>query len=291
VSDGVASPGGNDTGSERPRLWTQALVIFWLLWLYDAINNLSPLRQRTALAHAAAVLRVERVLHINVELSLNLWTRAHPLIGLVLSNFYDSAHFVVTLAVIGWLWYRRPNMYRPLRDVLVLINVIGMAVFWLYPLAPPRMLTTAGFVDVVTASHAVGSWHTGVLASQANEYAAMPSLHIAWAVWSAIGLWMITDRRWVRVVAVLYPALAVVAVMATANHFLMDVLGGGLTVLVAIAAAFYLRRMQAWVKVKMALVGPQSAGRGDNRWLADAVTHPSSTSLDPPLVEGSPRNR
>jgi hypothetical protein len=210
---------------------------------------------------------------------------------LVLSNFYDSAHFVVTLAVVGWLWYRRPNMYRPLRDVLVLINVIGMAVFWLYPLAPPRMLTTAGFVDVVTASHAVGSWHTGVLASQANEYAAMPSLHIAWALWSAIGLWMITDRRWVRVVAVLYPALAVVAVMATANHFLMDVLGGGLTVLVAIALALYLRRMQAWVKVKMALVGPRSAGRGDNRWLADALTHSSSTSLGPPLAEGSPLDR
>jgi len=173
----------------------------------------------------------------------------------------------------------------------VLINVIGMAVFWLYPLAPPRMLTTAGFVDVVTASHAVGSFHTGVLASQANEYAAMPSLHIAWAVWSAIGLWMITDRRWVRVAAVLYPALAVVAVMATANHFLMDVLGGGLTVLVAIAMAFYLRRMQAWVKIKMAVVGPQPAGRGDNRSLAEAVTHRSSTSLDPPLVERSPLDR
>jgi hypothetical protein len=259
--------------------------------LYDAINNLSPLRQRTALAHATAVLHLERVLHVNVELSLNLWARAHPLVGLVLSNFYDSAHFVVTLVVVGWLWYRRPDTYRPLRDVLVLINVIGMAVFWLYPLAPPRMLTTAGFVDVVTASHAVGSWHTGVLASQANEYAAMPSLHIAWAVWSAIGLWMITERRWVRVVAVLYPALAVVAVMATANHFLLDVLGGGLTVLAAIVVAFYLRRMQAWVKVKVALLGSRSAVRGDNGLFADAVTAPSSTSFDPPLVEGSPLDR
>jgi len=69
------------------------------------------------------------------------------------------------------------------------------------------------------------------------------------------------------------------------------VLGGGLTVLVAIAMAFYLRRMQAWVKIKMAVVGPQPAGRGDNRSLAEAVTHRSSTSLDPPLVERSPLDR
>jgi hypothetical protein len=251
----MASAGGNDTALQRPRLWTQALVIFWLLWLYDAVNNLSPLRQQVALAHAAAVLHVERVLHINVELSLNVWARGHPLIGLALSNFYDSAHFVVTLALVGWLWFRRPNVYRPLRDVLVLINVIGMVVFWLYPVAPPRMLTTAGFVDVVTASHAVGSWHTGVLASQANEYAAMPSLHIAWALWSALALWMITDRRWVRVAAVLYLVLATVAVMATANHFLLDAAGGVLTVVVAVGLSTCIRRMWAWLRAGFAPLG------------------------------------
>jgi hypothetical protein len=276
VRDGVGAVDGDRSALRRPRLWTQGLAIFWLLWLYDAINNLSPLRRQTALAHADSVLHVEKVLHINPELSLNLWANAHHLVGVTFSTFYDSAHFVVTLAVVGWLWWRRPDLYRPLRNVLVLINVIGMAVFWLYPLAPPRMLPAAGFVDVVTVSHAVGSWHTGVLASQANEYAAMPSLHIAWALWSALGLWVIARRRWVRVVAVLYPVLATVAVMATANHFLLDVVGGGLTVLVAVGVAPGMRRLWVWFRGKIARLPSSPADLGGDGRLIGAGTRRSA---------------
>ena len=76
-------------------------------------------------------------------------------------------------------------------------------------------------------------WHTGALASQANQLAAMPSLHIAWAVWCTIALWRISKRTWVRALAVVYPCMTALAVLATGNHFLLDIVGG----LVAIAAA------------------------------------------------------
>ena len=72
-------------------------------------------------------------------------------------------------------------------------------VFWLYPVAPPRML--AGFTDVVASTHAFGSWHTGALASHANQFAAMPSLHMAWAAWCTLALWRATKRAWVRALA------------------------------------------------------------------------------------------
>ena len=74
----------------------------------------------------------------------------------------------------------------------------------------------------------------GVLASQADQLAAMPSLHIAWAVWCTVALWRISERAWVRALAVLYPCVTAVAVLATGNHFLLDLAGG----LLAIAAAF-----------------------------------------------------
>lgn len=243
-------PGGHVLANvRRPPFWSEVLVAGWLCWLYDVVNNLSPVREQVALSHAAAVLHVEQTWHLDPELVLNLWAGAHRLVGLALSDYYDVAHFVVTLGLVGWLWWRRPNVYRPLRNSLVLINLIGFAVFWLYPMAPPRMLTGAGFVDVVAVSHALGSWHSGTLASQANEFAAMPSLHIAWAVWSALAIWRATGRRTLRVIAVGYPLVTAVAVLATANHFLLDVVGGVLTTMAAACLAFvlaHLRRCRAY---------------------------------------------
>jgi PAP2 superfamily len=219
----------------RPRWWLDALTIVWLAWVYDLVTNLAPLRQRLAIGHAEGVLRLERALHVDPELALNRWLVAHPTLGTVLSYYYDNAHFIVTLGLLGWLWWRRADLYRPLRNALVLINVIGLAVFWLYPVAPPRMLP--GFTDVVASSHTFGSWHTGSLAAAANQFAAMPSLHMAWAAWCALVLWRLSERLWVRVLAVLYPCLTAVAVLATGNHFVLDLLAGLLTAALAVALA------------------------------------------------------
>ncbi len=216
----------------RTRWWVEALAIAWLCWVYDAITNLAPLRVHAALAHAAGVLSVERSLHLDPERSLDHWLAAHPTLGLLVSDYYDNAHFIVTLGLLGWLWWRRADIYRPLRNTLVLVNVLAFAVFWRYPVAPPRMLP--GFTDVVAATHAIGSWHTGALASHANELAAMPSLHIAWAVWCTIVLWQLSRRAWVRALAVIYPCVTALAVLGTGNHFLMDILGG--LVVIALAA-------------------------------------------------------
>jgi membrane-associated phospholipid phosphatase len=219
------------------------LIIGWLLWLYDAVNNLSTLRLNTAIAHGRSILHVERVLHLAVESPLNHWLGAHHLIAMLLSNFYDDAHFVVTFALVGWLWWRHPNTYRPLRIMLLLTNVIGFVVFWLYPVAPPRMLQGAGFIDVVASTHAWGAWHSGALASQANELAAMPSLHMAWALWCGLALWLIA-RRWpLRALAVAYPTVVCIAVLGTANHYFLDVLAGAATAVLAAGLGFGLLRL------------------------------------------------
>jgi len=208
----------------RSRWWVEALTIAWLCWIYDAITNLAPLRLHIAMAHARDILRAEQTLHIDPERSLDHWLSAHHTLGLVVSDYYDNAHFIVTLGLLGYLWWRRADIYRPMRNTLVLANVLAFIVFWRFPVAPPRMLP--GFTDVVAATHAIGSWHTGALASHANELAAMPSLHIAWAVWCTVAVWRISTRRLLRALAVLYPFLTAFAVLSTGNHFLFDVLGG-----------------------------------------------------------------
>jgi diacylglycerol O-acyltransferase len=227
---------------KRSPLWVEALVVIWLCWVYDAVSNLASLRLHAALAHALGVLRLERTLHLDPELTLNRWLTAHHTLGLLVSDYYDNAHFIVTLGLLGWLWCKRPDIYRPLRNALVAINMLGLLVFWLYPVAPPRMLLGVGFSDVVAATHAFGSWHTGALASAANQLAAMPSLHMAWAAWCSLVLWRISARLWVRALAVLYPCLTALAVLSTGNHFLADVLAGVATAALAVLLIAALER-------------------------------------------------
>ena len=216
----------------RPRWWAELLTIGWLFWIYDAVNNLAPLRLGSALSHGRGILSLERSLGIDPELSLDRWLAGHSTLATVVSDYYDNAHFIVTIALLGYLWWFRGDIYRPLRNILVLINVLGFLVFWLYPVAPPRMLD--GFTDVVASSHAFGSWHTGSLASEANQLAAMPSLHIAWALWCTWAIWQMSERTSVRVAAVVYPCVTAFAVLATGNHFVLDIVGGAATMVAAV---------------------------------------------------------
>jgi hypothetical protein len=233
----VAAPVALPRVPGRSRWWIEALVIAWLCWIYDAITNLAPLRVRTALAHGRGVLRLEQSLHIDPERTLDHWLASHHTLALLVSDYYDNAHFVVTLGLLGYVWWRRADIYRPLRNSLVLANVLAFVVFWLFPVAPPRLLP--GFVDVVASTHAIGSWHTGALASAANQFAAMPSLHIAWAVWCTVVLWRISTRRSVRALALVYPCVTAFAVLSTGNHYVLDVLGG----LTTIALSFLIVRL------------------------------------------------
>jgi diacylglycerol O-acyltransferase len=225
---------------ERSKWWLEGLVVLWLAWLYDEVSSFAPLRLHAAMTHAQDVLRLEHGLHLDPELTLNRWLAGHHTLGLVTSYYYDNAHFIVTFAVLGWLWYRRSDVYRPLRSTLVTINVFGLLVFWLYPVAPPRLLRTMGFNDVVASTHTFGSWHTGKLASAANQLAAMPSLHLAWATWCVLVLWRCTKSARLRALSILYPCVTALAVLTTGNHFLADVVAGVATTALAalLVAAF-----------------------------------------------------
>ena len=217
----------------RARWWVEILTIAWLCWIYDAITNLAPLRLHAAIAHGSGILSLEGAIGLDPERSLDRWMAAHHGLGLAVSDYYDNAHFIVTLGLLGFLWWRRADIYRPLRNVLVTVNLLAFLVFWLFPVAPPRML--GGFVDVVASTHAIGSWHTGALASQANQLAAMPSLHIAWAGWCVLVVWRLTTRAWARGLVLAHVLVTAFAVLSTGNHYVLDLLAGLLTLAASVA--------------------------------------------------------
>ncbi len=229
-----------------PIVFELAIVVF-LGWIYNWLQDLAPLRYRLALRHGAGILSFEQSLGVSPERAMDHWLAGHHLLAYISSDFYDNAIFGVTFCFAAWIWWRRPDIYRPLRNTLVVANLAGFAVFWAYPVAPPRMLP--GFIDVVAKVGGLGSWHN-TLVKHADQLAAMPSMHIAWALWcSLVALRLCRREDGVRAgraacfvalgFATAYPVATALVVLATGNHYLLDVLAGaGCTALAAVGAYY-----------------------------------------------------
>lgn len=160
--------------------------------------------------------------------------------------FYGSAHFVVTGFALVWLFRRTPHRYRFWRTVLAVTTALALAGYALFPLLPPRLLPTSyGFVDSLEAFGGLWSFESGGVARLSNQYAAMPSLHVAWALWSAAVLVPAMRSRWARALVFAYPAMVVFAIVVTANHYFLDAVAGALTLLAGYGLA---RVLTYWMR-------------------------------------------
>lgn len=195
-----------------------------------------------AFRHARQVIRAERVLGIYHEETLQEWFLGWPAFLSFWNVFYGSVHFVAPVIVLVWLYRRAPARYVRWRNTMLVMLALGLVGFWLYPLMPPRLLPGEyGFVD--TRLELFGLGEASRSPSDDNLYAAMPSLHIAWATWVTLALWPLVRHRWARALLVAYPAAQLFCTVVTANHFFLDAVGGWVVLalaygLVSAAAAF-----------------------------------------------------
>ncbi|MFD9796570.1 phosphatase PAP2 family protein [Streptomyces sp. NPDC059070] len=216
----------------RPRWWTELPLIAIVYAAYSAGRLLVSGSESQAVEHGLAILRMEKYLHINAEHPLNrLFTRT-PEIGVPADFAYASLHYLVTPAVLVWLFRRRPVQYRAARTWLMLSTLLGLVGFSLLPTCPPRLLDAShGFVDTMAQYSSYGWWGGEASAPRGmggmtNQYAAMPSLHVGWALWCGVMLWRFGGNRWTRVLGVAYPVTIAFVVMGTANHYLLDAVAG-----------------------------------------------------------------
>jgi hypothetical protein len=202
-------------------------VVLGLLVVYDWVASQSRATPASAYAHGRAMLRLTP---FHLELRADHWLAGVGWLQDPSSYYYDLAHINVTMVALLVCWWWRAEVYRQARNALVLVNVIGIVVFFLYPVAPPRLLPDAGFIDIVAGS---GTWGAGNGAVQhPNEYGSMPSLHTAWAVWVALTVMAMTGRtRW-RALGWAHVVLTVIVVTITGNHYLIDVVAGAVTAVV-----------------------------------------------------------
>src|SRR4051812_44326425 len=223
----------------RPRWWQELLFVGICYELYSLVRNAVPEHERPAFSRAADLLNLEHRMHIGVEHSVNAFVASRDALAYICNYYYATLHFIVTIGVMVWLYHRHPLRYRSLRTVLMASTVVALLGFWLYALAPPRMLTDRGFTDTVVSFHTWGSWGSSGVDSASNQFAAMPSLHIGWSLWCACAIVMLAKRNWVKVLGVLYPVVTCLVIMATANHYILDAAGG----VVALMLGFGVQRL------------------------------------------------
>ena len=230
-----APAAGRGTGTSRRRrrswlTWRRLPVLLELATLGAAYMAPSLVRivltttRSEAFGHAAALYQAEIDLGMNVEPWFNHLVASHAEAALAVGYYYALLHFILTPLALAWLYVFRPRAFPRLRSALVLSTIGANIVFWTWPVAPPRF-AIGGMTDILTTHNVLDSADPHGVTGAANLYAALPSLHVAWATWCAVAVVAATRTRW-RHLAWLYPAATTFVVVSSANHFVLDVAGG-----------------------------------------------------------------
>lgn len=229
-------------GSENPdHGWTelarQTLLVACAIVLYFQVRGLTEGAESYAVANGHDILDFEQANGIAIERSLQSHVIGSQVLTTIANWVYIWLHWPVIIATLLWLHERHRPRYLVMRNAMFVSGAVGLVIFVLYPVAPPRLLD-AGFVDTVTDLST--SYRVLQPPSLVNKYAAMPSLHVGWNLLVGITLWR-TSRRWsIRAAAVAGPTLMSLAVVATANHYLIDGIVGSL---VAVFGLFVAERI------------------------------------------------
>jgi hypothetical protein len=210
----------------RPRIWFELSLIAVSYGIYSIIRNAVPEQVAQAQRNARWIWSVQENIGLAFEQSLN-----HALSGVTwlivsMNYYYATLHFVVTIAVLVWLFRHHPGRYGAARLALFVATGSALLGYYFYPLAPPRLMHGVHFVDTVKVHDTWGAMSSESMAQVSNQYAAMPSMHAGWSLWCGLTLLVLARPLWVKALGVLYPSLTLVVIVATANHFWLDAVGG-----------------------------------------------------------------
>ncbi|MFE0424615.1 phosphatase PAP2 family protein [Streptomyces sp. NPDC058953] len=257
------------TTAHRPRWWTELLLLALVYVAYSAGRLLARGDVTTAVDNGLAILRAEKAVSLDLETPLNRLFTEHAVIGVPADFIYASLHYLVTPVVLVWLFRRRPLRYRAARTWLMVSTLLGLVGFTLMPTCPPRLLDAAhGFVDTMAQYSSYGWWGAEASAPRGmggftNQYAAMPSLHVGWAVWCGVILWRLGRTPLMRTLGVAYPTVTVIVVMGTANHYFLDAVAGLAVMILGALLAKPAMRFADRVRARVTAVGTAASAVGD----------------------------
>jgi PAP2 superfamily len=216
----------------RPAVLVElVLLLLWFL-LFARLDAAVGKDFAAANANALALQAAEHALHIDIERSVNSWLAGNPVLSQPAVYLY-RLYYVVVAGVLLWVFVRHAAVYRQVRRTMVAMTVLVLPVYWAVPMSPPRF-ALPGAVDVVARYDFlhVESW------TRPTHYTAMPSMHVGWSLWCAYAAWSALRGTHPRLALLpwLFPLLMAADVLATGNHYVLDI-AGSVTLLAASVVA------------------------------------------------------
>ena len=226
-----------------PRGWAHLALqfAFWIAFYfaYQLARGVADREgEATAFANGAWVIDFQRSLHSMVELTLQRVVESSTILIQATSLTYWLSQFAVVGIALVWVYFKAHERFYGFRNMLIVGNLIGLLGYILLPTAPPRMFPEAGFTDTL-AAHSTVNHSSTFVAFASNPYAAMPSLHALDALIVSVVMATVVRRPWAKLLWLAWAPWVWFAVMATGNHFWLDIVAG---VLVAGAAAVIVYR-------------------------------------------------
>jgi hypothetical protein len=215
-------------------------LLLWFL-LFSRLHAAVAKDVAVATANALDLQAIERSLHIGIELRVNRWLAGHTLLS-HLGVYLYRLYYAAILGVLVWVYLRRADVYDQVRRTLVAMMVLVLPVYWAVPMSPPRF-ALPGVVDIVAAYDIFGDASTDT--GSAQNYTAMPSMHVGFALWCAYAVWsalrVAHPRR--ALLAWIFPLLMIADVLGTGNHYVLDIAGSIALFAAAVAAAWLCGRL------------------------------------------------
>lgn len=206
------------------------LIIAAFYGLYTLVRDLrgnKPVSVAQAFTNARRVIHVERWVGLFHEAGLQHDVLSQTWLIRICDDFYGTLHFIVTIFVLVLLFFWFPTRYRGWRNTLAITTGAALIGFYYFPLMPPRLLPPGyHFVDTLKVVGGLWNFSSGPINDVSNQYAAMPSLHTAWATWSACALATVVRPVWAKILVFAYPCFTVFAIVVTANHYYLDAIAG-----------------------------------------------------------------
>ncbi len=230
-----------------PRGWRdlirQLLLFLIAFLLYDLVRGLvNDGNLYKPFGDAMRIIDLERTLHIFVEPNIQSWALNRHWLMDVADWTYLNGHFVVTLLALVYIYTRRNTSFYFVRNMFLISMAIALVGYWLYPTAPPRLMPEWGFTDAISQFMGVPHFEDGPAGAFINAYAAVPSMHVCFAVMIGWTMGRLCVHRLAKLAWLLYPLLVTFVVIATGNHYFTDVFLGALTAGAAALIAGWLAR-------------------------------------------------
>jgi hypothetical protein len=209
--------------------------LFALYGIYEVVRGFGSATLDAARANTDQIVALEQRLGVYGERGVQELAEQVPGLPSLLGVAYIVLHIVVTAGVLVWVFRRHRDSFPVVRTTLIASTALSLAVYVLYPAAPPR-LAGLGFADTVT-EHAGLNLSSDLLGSLYNPFAAVPSLHFGYALLVGVAVAALAERRAVRIAGALYPLVMLWIIVATGNHFVFDAAAGGAVVVAGYLAA------------------------------------------------------